>query len=148
MSYQNRIEILESHCWILKLDWNKEVPNKIKDFLYWLKNINLLKSYKIPRWVLRYTADKIELWELHLFCDASKDAYAEACFLRTKCNDEIHVQLIQAKSRVSPINKTSIPRLDLLAATIGTRLLILVRKNLDVENVNIFCWSDSTTVLS
>ena len=56
--------------------------------------------------------------------------------------------LIAAKSRVAPLkSKLSIPRLELLAATIGARLCNSLKVDLG-QDVDMYFWSDSTTVLT
>lgn len=60
-----------------------------------------------------------------------------AVFLRGESNGHITVQLVQAKSRVSvsPIKKMTIPRLELMAATIGVLLKDNVLKSIEFESV-------------
>lgn len=48
--------------------------------------------------------------------------YAAVVFLRIKFENRVDVGLIAAKARVAPLKPTTIPRLELLAATIGARL--------------------------
>src|SRR5207237_195441 len=76
-----------------------------------------------------------------------KDDYAAAVYIRTGYG-EVNVQLIQAKSRVAPLKKGTIPRLELLGCTVGARLLSSVQKSLEIENVPVFCWTDSSTALA
>lgn len=60
-----------------------------------------------------------------------------AVFLRGESNGHITVQLVQAKSRVSvlPVKKMTIPRLELMAATIGVGLTDNVLKSIEFESV-------------
>jgi len=60
---------------------------------------------------------------LHTFCDASADAYAAVVFLRAADKENVSVQLVQAKCRVASLNKPTLPRLELLADTIGVHLV-------------------------
>ena len=58
------------------------------------------------------------------------------------------VNLIAAKTRVAPLKKQSIPRLELLGANILARLASSIQKTLELsQDVEIFYWVDSKTVL-
>ncbi|KAJ8968120.1 hypothetical protein NQ317_003181 [Molorchus minor] len=111
--------ILLRRTWLLKLKWDDEVPEEIRnDFLLWLNGIQLLRELRVPRWVLK---DYVDNWSVHMFCDASQEAYAAAVFLCSGSNED---------------------------ATIGARLLTSVIENFNKKDLQIYCWTDSTTVLS
>lgn len=59
-----------------------------------------------------------------------------------------NVQLLEAKSRVVPIIKMTITRLELLAATIGVRLWHSIRETEDFGEAKVYFWSDSSTVVT
>ncbi|XP_070511633.1 uncharacterized protein [Cardiocondyla obscurior] len=84
---------------------------------------------------------------LHTFCDASAVAYAAAVFARIKTESSVKIELLSAKSRIVP-EKATIPRLELLAASIAVRLTNVVAKSLTRNIVQTTFWSDSTTVLA
>ncbi|GFU03962.1 uncharacterized protein TNCV_198481 [Trichonephila clavipes] len=102
-------------------------------------------SLKIPR-----RLSDLDLCEsnltLHTFCDASRSTYTICVFLRAEKEGKVIYQLIQARSRVAPLKKLSIPRLELLACNIGARLADSVKKDLKLENIESFFWSDSMDV--
>ncbi|GFW31065.1 uncharacterized protein TNCV_4523341 [Trichonephila clavipes] len=52
-----------------------------------------------------------------------------------------------AHQLVAPLKKLSIPRLELLTCNIGARLADSVKKDLKLENIESFFWSDSMDVL-
>ncbi|GFS33945.1 hypothetical protein NPIL_489141 [Nephila pilipes] len=58
----------------------------------------------------RYFGSEIASGDIsvHIFCDASKHAYAVAAFIRIQTCDSVKVQLIQARSRVAPTGKEGI----------------------------------------
>ncbi|XP_018577160.1 uncharacterized protein LOC108915576 [Anoplophora glabripennis] len=59
----------------------------------------------------------------------------------------VSIHLLAAKARVAPFHKLTIPRLELLAATIGARLYIKTVKNFSGE-IESYFWSDSSTVVA
>lgn len=83
---------------------------------------------------------------LHVFCDASPAAYGAAIYAVT-ARDERPMLLI-SKARVAPTKKTTLPRLELLRALVGTRLLTYVKSALNNIHIEHIMWTDSTIVLS
>jgi hypothetical protein len=79
--------------------------------------LEVLRELQIPGWM-----EGGHRCSLNMFCDASADAYAAAVFLRAEGMEGVTVQLVQARCRVAPLNRPTIPRLELLAAIIGARL--------------------------
>ena len=75
-------------------------------------------------------------------------AYTAAVFARYECSTCVQVQLIQAKTRVGPVKAITIPRLELLTATIGTRLATSMVKELEQKDITLSFWSDSSTVIA
>jgi hypothetical protein len=141
-------KLLLQQCWALKGDWDQEVPDDVrKVFLRWLQDLPLLQEVKIPRWLMGVPECVISC-SLHTFCDASKTAYAAAVFIRFEYSSCVQVQLIQAKARVAPVKTITIPRLELLAATIGTRLATSIVKELEQKDIALFFWSDSSAVIT
>lgn len=60
---------------------------------------------------------------LHVFGDASPISYAAAAYIvNTDEEGTSHVSLITCRSRLAPLEAQSLPRLELLAALIATRL--------------------------
>ena len=80
----------------------------------------------------------------HVFCDASKVAYCCAIYVACGCD----VRLLIAKSRLAPVASVlSIPRLELMAALISSRLMDFVRRSLDLTDVRVVYWTDAMDVL-
>ncbi|VDM49059.1 unnamed protein product [Toxocara canis] len=84
--------------------------------------------------------------EVHVFVDASKDAYAPVAYLRSHKENRYESSLLMSKSRVAPIRGITISRLELMAALIGNRLLRFVQKQLK-HNGPLYLWSDSQATL-
>ncbi|KAJ8871346.1 hypothetical protein PR048_027663 [Dryococelus australis] len=68
-----------------------------------------IEKTAIPRYITKECAKG----SLHTFCDASQHAYAAVVFLRSKSPSSIEDNLIEARARVAPTKKTTIPLLEL-----------------------------------
>ncbi|GFT26505.1 uncharacterized protein TNCV_3603551 [Trichonephila clavipes] len=79
--------------------------------------------------------------------DASKKTYAACIFVQSVNSDGINVTLVRAKSRVAPLKTLSIPRLKLMACCIGAGLANSVRDALDLPDMKITFWTDSSVAL-
>lgn len=95
-------------------------------WLHWKSELLQLKGVTIPRCFGNGITQDFKI-ELHGFGDASPKAYGAAVYIRI-ADKQGHVssQLVISKSRVAPIKKVSLPRLELLAAVVNARLLKFV----------------------
>lgn len=100
---------------------------------------------RIPRWL---KTDSLEQVQIHGFSDASKKAYGAVIYVRTiEPSGKVHTNLLIAKSRIAPLDEVTIPRLELMAADLLSRLLKVVQSAMEYENVPYFLWCDSTIAL-
>ncbi|XP_018307562.1 uncharacterized protein [Mycetomoellerius zeteki] len=142
---QFKPKLLLKRLWNKNTDWDVEVENNDKEaFQQWQQELEHLRHLKIPRWALKNS----ETLSLHLFVDASQTAYGAVIFARIEHNSEIEVHFIQAKSRIAPKEKATIPRLELLSASIGARLMNNVANALNNSEIKQYSWTDSSTVLA
>ncbi len=85
--------------------------------------------------------------ELHMFSDASKDAYAACAYLVCHYEESTPTSvLIASKSRVVPVKSITIPRLELMGVVISTCLANTILKSI-LEITKVTYWTDSTNVL-
>ena len=108
-------------------DWDDELT---PDLLSWwnrlIADMNALKNIRVPRCYFSWREGDPVGHQLHGFSDASCKAYAAVVYLRTEhANGDIEVNLVASKARVAPIKRQSIPRLELLGATIEKSLVSL-----------------------
>ena len=72
---------------------------------------------------------KVTSCSLHYFSDASESGYGKATYLRlVDTAGKVHCSLVIAKSRLTPMKDTSIPRLEWAAAVLSTKVSGLVKK--------------------
>ncbi|UYV77380.1 hypothetical protein LAZ67_15000798 [Cordylochernes scorpioides] len=79
--------------------------------------------------------------------DASKAAMIAAAYLRTIGPDGVEVGLVMSRGKVAPLKSFSIPRLELQAALIASRMGNFIMKEMDIRLERVRYWSDSQTVL-
>ncbi|XP_053697434.1 uncharacterized protein LOC128744438 [Sabethes cyaneus] len=126
-------------------EWDTAVPDELcGQWLSFLDKLKQAENLSIPRCIL------VEYGpiQLHAFVDSSEKALAACVYARSESRYGIHIQLITAKTRVAPIKPISIPRLELQAAVMGTRLIETVKRELRLQIQSITLWSDSQTVLA
>ncbi|GFY30103.1 integrase catalytic domain-containing protein [Trichonephila clavipes] len=141
-------KLILQEIWKLKLEWDENLPKDILNQVKkWLEQLPILASIKIPG-CLNLSSNGIKRLTLHVFCDASKKAYAACVFLRVEYEGNVFVKLIQAKARVAPLKDISIPRLELLACVLGTRLAASVKNDLNLPDVRIYYLTDSMTAFA
>ena len=114
-----------------------------------MKDLKDCRSICIPRFVLSYVCEKIVSLEMHGFCDSSNVAYASAIYVRVVTSVGVVVNLLSAKSRVAPLKAITVPRLELLACLLSSKLVVSVRNDVgvEVEIESVILWSDSEITL-
>ena len=127
-------------------NWDEELIHRTP---YWLKirqNLSLSSKFDIKRSL--YHTDVLH-YELHIFSDASAESYGACAYLRQVCENENIIDLIFAKQRLKPVNKDrlTIPRLELMGALIGCRILNFLRGCIQKEISTTYLWCDSKCVL-
>lgn len=87
--------------------------------------------------------------ELHGFSDASQLAYAGVVYLRMiDQHGDIHISLVVSKTKVAPIKRLTIPRLELCGAHLLSQLLHHCKIVFNLPPDKVFAWTDSTIVLN
>lgn len=135
--------------WTLGIQWDDEPNNEIlRAWNQYKTELPLLSKLQIPR---KLISEDAIYYELHSFCDASEKGYAAVIFLKTTHkNNSISVNFICAKTKVAPLKRITIPRLELCAAVLLTKLISFVSQTYNnlINFRNIYAWSDSQIVLS
>ena len=142
-------KIMLQRLWEDRAGWDEPVSHLIQEtWEKWRAELPLLRNHLIPRHYFCDLGDVIGT-ELHGFSDASELAYAAVVYLRSTDNDGVvRSSVVMAKTKVAPIKRVTIPRLELCGALVVARLLHHCRKVLNVSLSDTYAWTDSTIVLS
>ncbi|XP_071094674.1 uncharacterized protein [Haliotis cracherodii] len=131
------------------LGWDEVIDEaSLTIWLQWLKDLPRLDEIEVERCYKPKGFGKIASCQLHLFSDASEVGYGVVTYLRLSNEDNgVHCVLVMAKSRVAPLKKMTIPRMELTAATVAVRLGKLLTRELQYKIDETFFWTDSMSVL-
>ncbi|XP_055928204.1 uncharacterized protein LOC129959409 [Argiope bruennichi] len=100
---------------------------------------------EFERCILSEGADVIEIQG---FVDASEAAYGAVMYCKCIRDAHVSIKLIASKSRVSPLKRIIIPKLELCASVLSTKLVKRVIHALKLPIFHKYLWSDSMIVLS
>ena len=128
-----RAKILLQDIWKQKFDW--DIPLSEDFQTQWCsiaEDLNSATSTTFPRFYFGNAADTTttsgtasdtnrspEDHSIHVFCDASPQAYGAVAYI-TRGKQSA---LLMSKARVAPLKQLTIPKLELMAAVIGARLM-------------------------
>ncbi|XP_043242095.1 uncharacterized protein LOC122391859 [Amphibalanus amphitrite] len=133
-----------------EIGWDDRIPDdEARMWKKWLEELPKLSEVTVDRCLKTPEFGCVTKSQLHHFCDASEGGYGAVVYLRQE-NEEgrIHCAFVMGKSRVAPLKKVTVPRLELSAATTSVRLNTTVQRELDSVDVHeTFFWTDSTAVL-
>nr|XP_029732116.1 uncharacterized protein LOC115268204 [Aedes albopictus] len=140
-----RAKILLQELWLQPCGWDEEVSDTIRaKWDSYRIELPRISSYRTDRYALLPNSTV----QLHTFADASQQAYGACIYARsTDTEGRTKVQLMASKSRVAPLKRISLPRLELSAAVIAARLHQKVVVALDMPISESHFWSDSTVTL-
>ncbi|XP_037959288.1 uncharacterized protein LOC119688691 [Teleopsis dalmanni] len=143
-----KAKIFIQHLWQLKLSWDEPLPTDLcTTWSTFRENLSTLENLQVARHIFR--GEVPSSTQLHIFADASEKAFGAAAYIRAILKDgRIIVRLLCAKSRVAPLKKQTLPRLELCAAVLAAELSARVKSDLQEKDQPVFLWTDSEIVLS
>ena len=98
--------------------------------------MNILKNIKLSRCYKSEGFGQVFSSSFHHFSDASENGYGQVVYVRlVNAIGKIHCSLVIAKSCVAPIKYTSIPRLELVAAVLSTKIFAIIKNELQYEDL-------------
>jgi hypothetical protein len=107
------------NTWCRGFYWNDLLPSDLgARWPAWVSTLPSLLEVHISGWL----ATRGGL-QVHIFCDASENEYGAALYVRSAEDDTTLIRLAFSKNRLAPVKRTFLPKKELLAALVGTRLL-------------------------
>ncbi|GIY58539.1 hypothetical protein CDAR_607721 [Caerostris darwini] len=144
-----RIKRLMQEIWERGLDWDSKLPEDLESkWKKWCAEIEVLGEMKIERCYFSRVVGKMDSVEVHIFSDASIVAYGAVAYFRyVNLRGEVGTSFVMSKSRISPLKKLSLPRLELMGALIAARLWKYLSKVFCGLVDGVFLWTDSEICL-
>ena len=143
------MKILFQKSWSQDAGWNDQLDSETVDlFRIWIRELLKVEFLEIPRKVM---VDTRKACKLVLFTDASEQAMCACIYVVVWDAPRPVSRLLCAKTKLAPKKMQTLPRLELAAMALGSKLLIAVEAA--VERKNAFCinppdaYTDSTTAL-
>ena len=132
-----------------KKGWDEEVtPDQKNIWDQWKRSLPILESVTVPRCFKPENFGKVIDASLHHFADACCTGYGVVSYLRLVDQEGmVHCSFLLGKARVAPIKPTTVPRLELTAATAASKVAVQLRKELEIPLSKEVFWTDSQVVL-
>ena len=133
-----------------KQSWDDPVPTHIaSQWEEWRQELHLIENINVTRCFKSEVFGESVDTQVHNFGDAAeKPGYGVASFIRqVNKAGEIEVCLVMGKSRVTPLKPVTVPRLELTAAELATKVGITIKKELKIDHLKDFYWADSMVTL-
>lgn len=108
-------------------------PDLQASWINWESELKHLHAVSIPCYSPALATADEQHNSLHMFCDASEQAYGAVVYLAVHTDSDIHISFVMARLRVTPKRQESMPHLELCAALAGAQLANLVRDEMTLS---------------
>ena len=137
--------------WKRETTWKDPITaEEEREWETWLQNLPQLSELYFDRKILPGDPDNFKSVQMHVFCDASKEAHAAVAYIRLEYKDKskTYTNFIMAKNKVTPHKQNrTIPKLELMGVDLGNRLAHHLATPLKVKPEDIYLWTDSKTAI-
>ena len=144
-----RAKILYQEVWLSGLTWDDFLPQEInKQWNKWKSELAELRKIRVSCSFLDGLISNVIEVQLHGFGDASVKAYGAVIYVRLQDSvGNVVAHLAMAKSRVASTKRVTLPRLELMAAFLLSKLIRFVLDSLKKDVTQYVCWTDSMVTL-
>ena len=114
---------------------------------HWFRSLPDLQQVSVLRCFLLKGKEVREV-ELHAFSDTSSHGYGACVYIRCVYSDaSVQCSLVMGKSRVAPLKRVTVPRLELVAAVLSAQLCSVIQNEMDFSFSRVCLWTDASVVL-
>lgn len=126
LPYTTQAKLLVIRLWDKQRGWDEPLlpQDLLQQWQDWEEELQVLPQVHLRRPYLPKDISPLNTSkEMHIFCDASEQAYSAVAYLRTLGrNGGVHLAFLLACSRFAPKWLHSMPRLELCTALVGAQL--------------------------
>ncbi|KAK2578790.1 hypothetical protein KPH14_012728 [Odynerus spinipes] len=142
-----RAKMFLQELWLQKLNWDDPLPPQLKSKWLLIKtDLTSLAKLSVPRWFNTLTDTTVTL---HGFADASQFATAAVIYLVINSpSTGAKASLVISKTKVAPLKRLTIPRLELSSTLLLSKLMQHVRVTLPTNVSHTYMWTDSQVSLT
>ncbi|GFS68763.1 integrase catalytic domain-containing protein [Trichonephila clavipes] len=112
-------KLILQKLWVLKLEWDESLSNPIaKEWNDFVSTLPVIQNIHFPGLVIGKGRIII-----HGFADASTAAYGAVLYAQSISEEDVSTRLLCSKSCVAPVKPITIPRLELCACVLLSKIL-------------------------
>ena len=129
--------MLLQEIWLSGVSWDEPLDiDLLRKFKAWNSELSQISKIKVPRC---FQEDKPKDTSLHFFSDTSVDAYAAVVYQRMQySNGKISVRLVAAKTKLAPLQATSISGHEQMSTLLSTNLSESIMNSLQIPKEKIY----------
>ena len=119
-----------------KAEWDDELSGThLHTWNQWLQDFHKLCAIEVPRCLKPANFGDTTNTQIHHFADASEKGYGVAAYIRsTNTDGQVHCMLLFGRSRVAPLKKVTMPRMELTATTVAIRISLMITQQLATKS--------------
>ena len=131
-----------------KVEWDEPLDESVRSrFLNIIEMLKDVEKLRFPRCFKPANYDENYLPDLIVFGDGSKQAFCTLAYIRWRLMDgSFKCFLLTGKTRVSPLRKISVPRIELMGALAAVRIAENVERALKIKFGSRYFMTDSSAV--
>ncbi len=142
-----KMKILLQRLWLKKLSWTDHIGEpEATEWHLIITSLQAVQELKIPRFVFQ---DNVIAVFLEGFADASTVGFGACVYLKTISQQgKITISLMCSRSRVAPMKPLTVPRLELSACLLLSKLVTKTSSAIKIDLDGINLYTDSTIALA